>query len=232
MARPGFNALKWLELEFQEAVVLGWIGKYSSGRRPLSDFRLHLREYAPQIFTYHGLDNTTGNAIIAPLFTAEGFADSLKKLTSQMQIIEDFSVVDDSVEFLLSRARLNYEINFLRQNKIETIVTLTEEHHQNDVLKEHFETHHISINDLGAPTVDQVRQLRTILDSTTDRKKPLAVHCLAGIGRTSTMIMAAHMLRGESLEDLYLSIRQANPVFVPSPSQDAFLKSFGSQFQK
>jgi protein-tyrosine phosphatase len=232
MARPGFNGAKWLDLDFPEAVVLGWIGKYSSGLRPLTEFRTHLREYAPQIFSYHGLTDQRGNEIIKPLFEAEGFAQSLRKLTSQMQIIEDFQLDGDSVQFLLSRERLNYEIKFLRRNKIDAVVTLTEDHHHSDLLSENFETHHISINDLGAPTMEQVERLAEILKVTVDQKKPLAVHCLAGIGRTSTMIIAAHMLRGERLDELYESVRKANPVFVPSPSQDAFLKSLKAKLQK
>jgi hypothetical protein len=40
------------------------------------------------------------------------------------------------------------------------------------------------------------------------------------------------MLRGESLEKLYAEIKKGNPVFVPSPSQDAFLKALKTKLQK
>ena len=80
---------------------------------------------------------------------------------------------------------------------------MTERHHNRDELQHHFVLHHIGIEDLGAPHLEQVKELAGILDASKKKGEKLAVHCLAGIGgRTSTMLMAAHMLKGEALRDL------------------------------
>src|SRR4051812_17203662 len=105
MARPGFNGTRWLELDFPEAVTLGWIGKCSSGREPLETYRRHLREYAPQIFTYHGLSQAEGMKVVEPLFNVDSFKAALTKLNEQMDVLEDFTVVDDNLVFKTSARR-------------------------------------------------------------------------------------------------------------------------------
>lgn len=231
MARPGFNAARWLELGIREAAVLGWIGRYSPGRHSLESFRSHLRHYMPQVYVYHQLDIEAGNKAVEPLFTENGFAIALAKLNEAMQIVDNVSVENDHVQFEINQTRINYEIQCLEKNKIETIVSLTEDHHQKDLLSQKFETVHIGINDLGAPTIEQVMHLKEVVEQSKAKRKRIAVHCLAGIGRTSTMLIAAHMMNGESLDDLFKSVKKRNPPFDPSPSQATFLRSLGDQLK-
>lgn len=109
------------------------------------------------------------------------------------------------------------------------MIILTERHHQKDILGSHFSTHHISIVDLGAPSLDQAKQLAEIIRASNKSKEKLAVHCLADIGRTSTMLMAAHILMGESLNDWESLIAKQNPYFALSGPQAEFLRTIKVQ---
>lgn len=142
-----------------------------------------------------------------------------------LHVVESFHIENDQLHFILSEGILNREIDFLKKNEIRNVITLTEHHHQKDILGSHFSTHHISIVDLGAPNLDQAKHLAEIAASANKRKEKLAVHCLAGIRRTSMMLIAAHILMGESLKDLEVLIANQNPYFALSGPQADFLRS-------
>lgn len=225
MARPGFNSVRWFDLPFDEAVLLGWLGQFSEGPAPLSALAHHIETYVPKIYKYHKLDEISGQKAIQTLSTAAGVLEVLKKLSSRLHVLRSFHIENNSVHFQLNDDVLNQEITFLKENDIRRVITLTERHHQNDILSNHFSTHHISIIDLGAPDLDQAKHLAEIITSATKNKERLAVHCLAGIGRTSTMLIAAHILLGESLQDLEVRIAKQNPYFAFSGPQAEFLRS-------
>ena len=224
MARPGFNSAHWLDLKFDEAALLGWLGLHSSGRVSLQTFRDHLQTYVPKIYRYHKLNEVTGPQAIQVFQTEEGFLEVLNRLSTQLQLLEDFKIADDHLYFRISEQRLQHEIDFVKSKGIRTIVTLTEKHHSADTLKKHFNLHHFGIADLGAPQVQQAEHLAEVIKYNQNRNEKMAVHCLAGIGRTSTMILAAHLLLGESLEALMAKLARQNPKFALSESQSDFVK--------
>ena len=50
----------------------------------------------------------------------------------------------------------------------------------------------------------------------------MAVHCLAGIGRASTMLMASHIMLGESADELEQILKKQNPPFLLTGTQGKF----------
>lgn len=224
MARPGFNSVRWFDLPFVEAVLLGWIGQYSEGSAPLSGLAHHLNTYVPKIYKFHKMDDVSGPKAIQILMTPQGIMDVFQSLNARLHIFKSFTIENGTVHFEISDPILSQEIDFLKGKGIHRLVTLTERHHQKDILNQHFSTHHISIVDLGAPSIDQARQLAQIITKATQDKENIAVHCLAGIGRTSTMLIAAHMFLGASLKDMEILITKQNPSFALTGPQGEFLR--------
>lgn len=223
MARPGFNSVRWYDLPFDQALVTGWIGQYSSGRLPRRSLWNHLEHYAPRIYKFHGLDNQTGQKFVDLLRTEAGLRCAVEGLKKKTGLISDFSIHDEEIEIKFDDSVLLREIAFLKQKGINSIVTLTELHHNQKYLELDFEAHHFSIRDLEPPTLEQAKDLAKILSDNSRRKRKIAVHCLAGIGRTSTMILAAQLLLGEDYSQLKKQIAEKNPHFVLTGQQAAFL---------
>ena len=224
MARPGFNYVHWYDLPFEEAVLLGWLGQHSSGSETLESFRAHLNSYAPKIFSYYKFSEEDGFRMLDVFKKSAGLIEVLERLAARTKAFESFSVDDGNIHFKLSATRLQWEIDYLKKHGIQSIVCLTEKHHNKDTLSEHFELHHFSIADLGAPKLEQAVQLAEVLAAAKRDRTCIAVHCLAGIGRTSTMLMAAHMKLGEDPKTLEALLTLKNPSYSFSGSQADFIR--------
>lgn len=228
MGRPGFNAVHWFDLPFDEAMVLGWIGQHSSGTYNLEAFQKHLAHYAPRCYKYYGYDESVGQKQVDAFNSTESFRTILQRMNERTGFLADFDLSSEELRFNLNSNRLEDDIKFLKAKNVKRIVTLTEQHHQKDILQNHFDLHHFSIEDLGAPKVEQVRELAGVISYAQRKNEIIAVHCLAGIGRTSTMLLGAHVLLGESPDELASRIKERNPSFVFSGPQGEFLRSLAA----
>lgn len=225
MARPGFNALQWFDLTFEEAVLMGWLGQFSSGAISLKKFQEHLVTYAPKLFKIYKIQDSEALERLKIFDNPIRFKTLLDGLIKKSKLFSHASLDNEFIHLQICDDRLNQEIAHLKKNKINTIVSLTEDHHSRDILANHFHLHHISIADMGAPTRSQVEQLSEVFKTAKNRQERIAVHCLAGIGRTSTMIMGAHLLMGHSLDELLQTIGQRNPSFGFIGPQAEFIKN-------
>lgn len=225
MARPGFNCSKWFDFAFEEAVAVGWLGKIPTTTATASDFRKHVLDYGSRIFKFHGLDEA-GFARSTKVFESDaGIKKILDGVLEKTKILSGFEITNGNIQVVFNSQRLQYEIDQLREREFTTIVSLTEHHHDWQSLARYFDTFHIGIEDLAAPTKQQAQQLADILKTAKKFDEKVIVHCLAGIGRTSTMLLAAHVLNGEKLEDLQIRLKKQNPKFILTGKQSDFIKS-------
>lgn len=87
---------------------------------------------------------------------------------------------------------------------------------------------HFPITDMGAPTVEAANDLCGRIQRCLLAGEVVAVHCLAGLGRTGTILAAQLIFGGETALTAIERIRRLNPRCIQSQAQVEFLSSFES----
>ena len=128
-------------------------------------------------------------------------------------------------------ADVDYDLDLLKNVGVTTLITLTEKDFPQDALARHgLNNVHLPIADRKAPTPAEMDLLVTHMRELLDAGKVLAVHCLAGLGRTGT-ILAAYLVKekGLSAQMALNQIRRFNRQFVQSDDQEDFLMEYEVQ---
>lgn len=131
-------------------------------------------------------------------------------------------------------APIDYDLNLLVGMGITVLVTLTEEDlYQEELISAGLRNIHLPIYDREAPSLNQMHMLLLRMQKLLEQEEVLAVHCLAGIGRTGT-VLAAWMIKegGLSAEEAIRRLRLINHSFVQSEVQEVFLVEFENDILK
>jgi atypical dual specificity phosphatase len=87
---------------------------------------------------------------------------------------------------------------------------------------------HIAVPDQRPPTLEQAHVMLRFIDLMSARRRPVLVHCYAGVGRTGTALHLYYMGRGMSYDEASAQVRARRlESTLLSPEQRAFLRDFG-----
>jgi atypical dual specificity phosphatase len=126
---------------------------------------------------------------------------------------------------------VDYDLDLLKNVGITALITLTEKDFPQEALARHGLTNlHLAIEDRKAPTAAEMDMLVMRMRQMLESGEVLAVHCLAGLGRTGT-ILAAYLVKekGLSAQSALNQIRRFNRQFVQSDDQEDFLMEYEVQ---
>ena len=122
----------------------------------------------------------------------------------------------------------------LQKRGIAALVTLLERAIPFDiVIRSGLIPTHIPIDDFGPPTIIQAEEFCAIVDRMKSEGKAVAVHCLAGLGRTGTMA-AAYLIHlyGFEANDAMEKIRGIEPGYIQGSEQERFLYDWAGHVKK
>jgi protein-tyrosine phosphatase len=119
---------------------------------------------------------------------------------------------------------------------IECIVNLIAEDYGKDVLRNEkhlgFDTYSFPIHDFSAPdTMEAMDDAVTWIERQIKQKRKTIVHCFGGIGRTSLVLIAFLLMRGDSLEGASEKVGRIGSM-PQSDSQLSFLSRYASRVRK
>lgn len=123
---------------------------------------------------------------------------------------------------------LEHDLEGIRRLRVDVLVTLEEARTVSEAaLARHgIESLHFPIIDMGAPELSTAREHCARVAERVDRGHVVAVHCLAGLGRTGTMLAAQLVHGGASAREAIEHVRRINPRCIQSEGQVEFLARF------
>lgn len=124
------------------------------------------------------------------------------------------------------------ELNWLRANGIQILLTLTEHPlSKSDINESGILAIHEPIPDWQAPTIEQLERCLGTIRMAHEKRFAVAVHCAAGIGRTGTILTAYLMSKGIPFEDAITQMRKMRPGSVESAVQVDFLREWSLKLE-
>lgn len=125
--------------------------------------------------------------------------------------------------------QLAADLGWLRVQGIGALLSLTEAALDAPALERHgFAVLHIPVVDMTPPSPAQLAEALAFIDRQRAADRAVAVHCLAGQGRTGT-VLAAYLIRGgASPERAIAELRAACPHAVENPLQEQALADYAA----
>jgi atypical dual specificity phosphatase len=122
---------------------------------------------------------------------------------------------------------IEQDLAWLRDQGIGALLSLTEDPLPFGAVADAMEASlHLPIVDMTAPSPPQFSQALAFIDAQVAAGRAVAVHCLAGQGRTGS-ILAAYLIRaGRSPEEAIAELRTVCPHAVENPAQEEALTAF------
>ena len=88
---------------------------------------------------------------------------------------------------------------------------------------------HLPIVDFSPPTPKQVDLFVGFCDSNIQAGRPVVAHCIAGRGRTGTMIACYLVHRGKGAAEAIRHVRSARPGSIETPGQERAVHDYAAR---
>ena len=118
------------------------------------------------------------------------------------------------------------EIDWVKQEGVKSIVTIREEPLEDEWIKD-VNYLHVHSNDMGIPEFSDLVNSVDFIHQRITNDEPVMVHCLAGLGRTGT-ILACYLIKYEDMtaNDAIEKVRQERHGSIQSFSQEEIIFRF------
>jgi len=168
-------------------------------------------------------------------------------LKSPLKFLQDYDLTEDEKRQVIlpnfswlvehKLAAMSYPesedaFTILWKMEIRVLINLAEEPLPVEFLRKvGIQVEHIPVVDFTAPTLKQVEQALTMIHDYLGRDMPVAVHCLAGFGRTGTILACYLVGGGKSADEAITAIRRWRPGSIETLDQEVVIHEY-EQFRR
>jgi atypical dual specificity phosphatase len=139
----------------------------------------------------------------------------------------NFSWIEQPLLAAMGKPYEQEEFLWLRREGIELVISLTESALRRDWLSDAgLFALHVPVEDMGAPSQDQILEVLSAIDKAHERKMGVAVHCLAGRGRTGTVLACYYVGKGMTADQAIDHIRNLRPGSIETSEQEEAVAAF------
>lgn len=138
-----------------------------------------------------------------------------------------FSWIDEPLLAASAEPAGPEQLAWLRGQGVDILVTLTEEPLPRTwVDGAGLMSVHVPIPDMDVPTVDQIGQVMSVIAKAKAAGMGVAVHCLAGRGRTGTILAAYFVHTGLSAREAMKKVRDLRPGSIEVTEQEEAVRAY------
>jgi hypothetical protein len=228
MGRPGYNQCHWYDLSLEEGLVFSWLGKQHQTLSMMENLWEYLDVYGPKVAPFYRLSPTEVHGRLRHLRDRDTLLAVVQSMNAKAGILQEVTWLDKGthtmLHFLPNVQRLQHEVAMLKHYNVSVIISLLEQPLDQTVLEAYFEVYHLPVEDVTPPSYEQVYAFAAILHTALAAGKNIVTHCLAGVGRTTTMLLAAALVQGHAWDELVTWVQTCNPHFQFKGRQVAFLQ--------
>jgi atypical dual specificity phosphatase len=138
-----------------------------------------------------------------------------------------FTWIDKPLLAAMARPSGPEDLSWLRGHGIEVLLSLTEDRPRRDWVEDaNLLVFHEPLEDMEAPTQEQLDRCVSAILRANERNMGVAVHCGAGLGRTGVVLAAYFVTRGLSAGNAIARIRRLRPGSIETDEQAAAVELF------
>jgi atypical dual specificity phosphatase len=140
---------------------------------------------------------------------------------------EGFSWIKKPLLAALARPESAEDLAWLRRQGIEVLVSLTEDPPRRDWVEDAgLLLFHVPMEDMEAPTPEQIDRCLSAIKRANDKEMGVAVHCAAGLGRTGVVLACYFVDQGLSAVHAITRVRQLRPGSIETTEQSDAVAEF------
>ena len=123
------------------------------------------------------------------------------------------------------------EVQWIIEQGVKSIITIREEPLDDDWIKD-VNYLHVMSNDMGVPEFDDLVHVIDFIHKRITSNEPVMVHCLAGMGRTGT-ILACYLVKYQNMsaDEAIQKVREERPGSIQSYLQEEIIFQFTKSLQ-